>query len=38
MRRLDVQLNGYEFEQALEECEGQGGLVCMKFMQRIGHE
>ena len=28
MRWLDVQLNGYGFEQALEESEGQRGLAC----------
>ena len=28
MRWLDVQLNGYEFEQAFGEGKGQGGLAC----------
>ena len=33
-------LNAHEFEQTLEDCEGQGGLVyCMQFMQlqKVGH-
>ena len=34
------QLNGYEFEQALEVGDGQGRLACCKLSmgsQRVGH-
>ena len=33
------QLNGHEFEQTLEDSEGQGSLVCcISWGHRVGHD